>query len=80
MLLQFSQTPSLAGDIYHWQHDTFIVHWHDRELPADAFVTFALNPDGSIDQVKIKPVSPATDFSFDFLYLLLKPVMSKKNK
>ncbi len=24
--------------------------WRDRELRADAFVTFALNPDGSIDQ------------------------------
>ena len=45
-------TPSLVGDMEHWQHDTFIVRWRDRELRADAFVTFALNPDGSIDQAK----------------------------
>ncbi|MBN2355584.1 serine hydrolase [candidate division KSB1 bacterium] len=74
LLLQFSNTPSLVGDLEHWQYDTFIVRWHDRELRADAFVTFALHPDGSIDQVKMAPVSSATDFSFDFKDLLFKPV------
>jgi hypothetical protein len=48
--------------------------WRDRELRADAFVTFSLNPDGSIDQVKMAPASPAVDFSFDFQDLLLRPV------
>ena len=45
-----------------------------RELRADAFVTFALNPDGTIDQAKMRAVSPATDFSYDFQDLLLRPV------
>ena len=31
-------------------------------------------PDGAIDQAKMAAVSPATDFSFDFQDLLLKPV------
>ena len=57
----------------HWQHDTFVVRWTDRELRADAFVTFALKPDGSIDQAKMEAVSPSTDFSFDFQDLLLRP-------
>ena len=52
----------------------FVARWDDRELRADAFVTFALNPDGSIDQVKMRAVSSSTDFSFDFHDLLLKPV------
>ena len=33
---------------------------------------FLINPDGSIEQVKMRAVSPATDFSFDFHDLLLK--------
>jgi CubicO group peptidase (beta-lactamase class C family) len=74
LVVRFSHTPSLVGDLEHWQHDTFIARWRDRELRADAYVTFALNPDGSIDQVKMTAVSPATDFSFDFQDLLLKPV------
>ncbi|MBI4429078.1 MAG: serine hydrolase [Ignavibacteriales bacterium] len=73
LAIRFAHTPSLVGDLDHWQYDTFVARWKDRELRADAFVTFSLNPDGSIDQVKMKAVSPATDFSFDFHDLLLKP-------
>jgi CubicO group peptidase (beta-lactamase class C family) len=74
LVMRFSRTPSLVGDLEHWQHDTFVARWRDRELRADAFVTFALNPDGSVDQAKMQAVSAATDFSFDFQDLLLKPV------
>jgi hypothetical protein len=73
LTIRFDHTPSLVGDLEHWQYDTFVARWRDRELRADAFVTFALNPDGSIDQVKLAAVSPATDFSFDFQDLLLRP-------
>jgi hypothetical protein len=62
----------------HWQNDTFIVRWRDRSLNADAFVSFALTPDGAIDQVKMEAISPLTDFSFDFQDLLLKPVVTGK--
>src|SRR5205807_2217661 len=65
LVIRFSHTPSLTGELEHWQHDTFVARWRDRELRADAFVTFALNLDGSIDQAKLRAVSPATDFSFD---------------
>jgi CubicO group peptidase (beta-lactamase class C family) len=73
LVMRFSHTPALAGDLEHWQHDTFVVRWRDRELRADAYVTFALDPDGSIDQARMQAVSSATDFSFDFQDLLLKP-------
>jgi CubicO group peptidase (beta-lactamase class C family) len=73
LVIRFSHTPSLVGDLEHWQYDTFVARWRDRELRADAYVTFALNPDGSIDQAKMRAVSPATDFSFDFQDLLLRP-------
>ncbi len=73
LVMRFVHTPDLVGDLAHWQYDTFVVRWRDRSLRADAFVTFALNPDGSIDQAKMEAVSPDTDFSFDFHHLLLKP-------
>lgn len=73
LVMRFAHTPLLVGDLQHWQHDTFMARWKDRELRADAFVTFALNPDGSIDQMKMQAASPATDFSFDFQDLLFKP-------
>ena len=63
----------LKGELEHWQHDTFIVRWHLRELRADAYITFALNPEGTINHAMMKAVSPATDFSYDFHDLHLKP-------
>ena len=77
LVMRFSHSPSLTGDLEHFQYDTFIARWRDRELRADAYVTFALKPDGSIDQVKLAAVSPATDFSFDFQDLLLVPVSDR---
>ncbi len=74
LTLTFTHSKQLVGDLEHWQYDTFVVRWRDRSLGADAFVTFSLKPDGSIAEVRMRPVSPATDFSFDFQDLLLKPV------
>jgi hypothetical protein len=76
LAIRFTKTPALEGSLEHWQHDTFVARWRDRELRADAFVTFALKPDGSIDQIRMTAVSPSTDFSFDFHDLLLKPAGS----
>jgi hypothetical protein len=73
LVLRFTRTPALVGDLEHWQHDTFLARWRDPELRADAYVTFALNPDGSIERARMRAVSPATDFSFDFHDLLLTP-------
>jgi hypothetical protein len=74
LAIRFTRTPSLVGDLLHWQHDTFLARWRDRELRADAYATFWLNPDGTIHQLRIVPASESVDFSFDFQDLLLKPV------
>lgn len=77
-VMRFSRTPDLTGPLEHFQHDTFIVRWKERNFNADAYVTFSLNPDGSIDRVKMAPVSTETDFSYDFADLNLVPVKVKK--
>ncbi len=74
LVMRFSKTPKLVGDLDHWQHDTFVVRWRDRELRADAFVTFILDHEEKIVGARMKPVSPDTDFSYDFQDLFLKPV------
>jgi CubicO group peptidase (beta-lactamase class C family) len=75
LVMTFLRTPSLVGTLEHFQHDTFIVRWRDRELRADAYVQFALRPDGSIERMTMEAVSPMTDFSYDFQDLLLEPVL-----
>ena len=74
LVIRFAHTPALVGDLVHWQHDTFVARWRDRELRADAYVTFALNPDGTIAHATMQAVSPATDFSYDFQDLFLTRV------
>ena len=74
LAIRFKHTPSLVGDLLHWQHDTFLARWRDRELRADAYATFSLKPDGTVEQLRMVPASEAVDFSFDFQDLILKPV------
>ena len=70
--VQFSRTASLLGDLEHWQYDTFYVRWRDRELRADAFITFELAMDGNVAGARMKAASPSVDFSYDFHDLDLK--------
>ena len=73
LVLGFSRSPSLAGPLEHWHHDTFVARWRDRTVP-DAFVTFALRPDGTVEQFKMLAFSPSADFSYDYQDLLFTPV------
>ncbi len=77
LVMRFAKSPRLVGDLEHWQHDTFVVRWRDRELRADAFVSFTIDPEGKIVEARMKPVSPDTDFSYDFQDLRLLPVTEK---
>jgi len=81
LVISFDHTPTMIGDLQHWQYDTFKAHWRVRTI-EDAFITFSLNPDGTIDSARMVAVSPLADFSFDFQDLLLKqaiaPIPEKK--
>jgi CubicO group peptidase (beta-lactamase class C family) len=73
LVMRFSKTPQLTGDLEHWQYDTFLVKWRERDLRADAFVTFTLSAEGGVAQATMKPASPSVDFSFDFQDLVRNP-------
>ena len=73
LTIDFTRSPALKGALEPWSHDTFRTRFTDRSQ-EDAFVTFALNPDGSIDQARLQAISPMADFSYDYQDLLLKPV------
>jgi len=76
LVISFDHTPTMIGDLQHWQHDTFKSHWRNRTI-EDAFVAFSLKPDGSIESARMAAVSPLADFSFDYQDLLLKPAEKK---
>lgn len=72
LIFTMDHTPSAIADLQHWQYDTFKAHWRQRTI-EDAFVTFALNPDGSINHFTMVAVSPLADFSFDYQDLYFTP-------
>ncbi|HEX4243240.1 MAG TPA: serine hydrolase [Steroidobacteraceae bacterium] len=78
LVFTLDHTPAAVGDLTYWQYDTFKAHWRDRTM-EDAFLTFTLKPDGSIDHFTMKAVSPLADFSFDYQDLLFTPVLEEKH-
>ena len=76
MVLRFNQSPQLVADMEHFQYDTFIARFRNKDFKADSYVSFALKPNGSIDQIKIKIIDRDSDLRFDDL--LLEPVKEKK--
>lgn len=74
--LQFKSLKSsdLTGTMQFYKGTTFIVRWNERSLKADAFVNFSLNTEGSANGFTISPISPLTDFSYDFQDLDFKRV------
>ncbi|HKU13942.1 MAG TPA: serine hydrolase [Steroidobacteraceae bacterium] len=67
LTLRFDHSPSLSGPLEHLHHDTFRAHWSDRYY-EDAYVTFALKPDGSIERMTLR-----TDLSSTYQELLFAP-------
>ena len=71
--IDFKVSPGMSGPLEHVRFDTFRTRFTDRRM-EDAYVTFSLKPDGSIDHAKLQAISPMADFSFDYQDLLLTPV------
>jgi len=70
--MHFTRSKLLLGPLEHFQYDTFIARWLDRSLQADAYATFSLGADGRVEAIKMRWVSPLTDFSYDFHHLDLR--------
>ncbi|WP_309662408.1 serine hydrolase [Sphingomonas sp.] len=73
LAIQFPHSRGMDSVLAHHQYDTF------RTQPAlrwiePAYVTFSIDADGKVDRVRMKPVSPLADFSFDYQDLDFAPV------
>ncbi len=54
------------GQMHFYKGNTFVAKWNDRSMDADAFVMFDLDQEGKAIRMRMKSISPLTDFSFDF--------------
>jgi CubicO group peptidase (beta-lactamase class C family) len=76
LVLYMMHTPTMVADLDQWQYDTFKAVFRDKTVP-DAFVTFAITPEGKIDNLRMEAVSDLADFSFDYQDLHPKRVEEK---
>jgi CubicO group peptidase (beta-lactamase class C family) len=77
--IDFKSTPRMGGTLEHWQYDTFVTHFEDKTIEP-AYVTFHLDADGKIEDIRMKPASPLADFSYDYQDLHFTPVAAKPAK
>ncbi len=73
LYFESKRSPQLAGEVFFYKDNTFAVKWNNRSFLADAFLIFS---EGNT-KLKMNPISPLTDFSYDFQDLdfsLVKPV------
>ncbi|RYG46908.1 MAG: serine hydrolase [Chitinophagaceae bacterium] len=56
----------ISGEMFFYKGNTFLARWTDRSLDADAFIMFSLDYEGKPSGIKMGPISPLTDFSYDF--------------
>jgi CubicO group peptidase (beta-lactamase class C family) len=56
------RSPQLTGEMFFYKDNLFAVRWNNRYFHADAFVRFK----NDNKDFEMKPISPLTDFSYDF--------------
>jgi CubicO group peptidase (beta-lactamase class C family) len=62
----FERSPRLRGTVLPLNATTWIAKWDDRSYDADAYMEFVFDYAGKGNEIKMKAISPMTDFSFDF--------------
>lgn len=59
------RSKQLAGELFYYKDDVFAVKWDNPYLHADAFVYIKIE-NGKCIGFTMEPISPLTDFSYDF--------------
>ncbi len=76
LTIEFPHSSGMEGPLTHYQYDTFKTN-PKLKWVEPAYVTFSIDPNGKVDRVTMKPVSPSADFSWDYQDLLFTPAASQ---
>jgi CubicO group peptidase (beta-lactamase class C family) len=77
LTIEFKQLPHFTADLTYFQYNTFYAAFRKKNLKTDSYVTFSLNPDGTVESVKLKVIDPDSDIAFHDV--LLKPMKKTTN-
>jgi hypothetical protein len=64
LVVRLAPAPNYVGDLEHWHFDTFRIKWRDSVIYPypRGWVTFQLDPQGKISEMKIDVPNPDFDF------------------
>jgi CubicO group peptidase (beta-lactamase class C family) len=74
--IKFDRSKDMQGRLEPLRYNTFRTRFTDPAI-EDGYVTFDLGPDGSIERVRMQPISPLADFSFDYQDLDFRPEQAR---
>ena len=63
LIFSSEKSPKLLGPLTHFQGSRFTIHWNDRSLEADAFITFEHGENGGVAKMSM---SKLVDGDYDF--------------
>jgi CubicO group peptidase (beta-lactamase class C family)/beta-lactamase class A len=73
LVMRFANAPMFIADVKYYQYNTFIAKFRELGQPAEAFLSFNLNPDGTVNGATLK-VKDHEESALDFDDMILKPV------
>jgi len=67
LAFQFEPTSIFRGTLRHWHYDTFRLNWGTQMMLPSGFMTFVLDADGKVSELKVDVPNPDFDFTeFEF--------------
>jgi CubicO group peptidase (beta-lactamase class C family)/beta-lactamase class A len=76
LVLRFANSFHYVADLGYFQYNTFIAKFRDMPFKAEAYCSFTLHPNGSVESGKLRVLDPASMVDFDDI--ILKPMVKKK--
>lgn len=69
LVMRFVNSDYYIADLRYFQYNNFVAKFRGTEFTTDAYVSFQLDPDGTVNGLRIKVIDPDSDFDFDELDL-----------
>lgn len=64
--ISVTKSDDLKGTLHYYKGTAYAIKWEDPTLHANAFINFQLNTEGKPVGFELSPISPLTDFSYDY--------------
>ena len=74
LIFASKRSPQLTGELFLHKDKNLVVKWNNAYLHADAHLFFEFDKNGKATEIKMKPISELTDFSYDFQDLDFKRI------